>query len=301
MELEPSSYEEALEVLRQYPFFAYEALKALDLAPDAEAKARMKAILAVNVGEISDLREILGLNSDSLTDFYPDSVPPQLTTDDTIATFLDHFGHQPARTPASAPAEPCSDPASDAADSAPDGSDATLQDAPIPLPVAPQFDYISQLEAQSSAAEDEMPPAASDADDTLSAIDAFLAEVPPAQPRPKAAPKPAPSPADRPATAPIAPAFRPAADPHSPEPGMQAASPESAPRKPEKEQSDSGRHNADTTALSEGFAKILIKNRNYSKALEIIEELNLKNPEKSIYFADQIRFLKKLIINQSKS
>lgn len=98
MELEPSSYEEALEVLRQYPFFAYEALKALDLAPDAEAKARMKAILAVNVGEISDLREILGLNSDSLTDFYPDSVPPQLTTDDTIATFLDHFGHQPART-----------------------------------------------------------------------------------------------------------------------------------------------------------------------------------------------------------
>ena len=43
------------------------------------------------------------------------------------------------------------------------------------------------------------------------------------------------------------------------------------------------------------FAKILIKNGNYAKALDIISELNLKFPEKSIYFADQMRFLKKLI------
>ena len=52
------------------------------------------------------------------------------------------------------------------------------------------------------------------------------------------------------------------------------------------------------TALTESFARILIKNRNYSKALDIIKELNLKNPEKSIYFADQIRFLEKLILNE---
>ncbi len=55
------------------------------------------------------------------------------------------------------------------------------------------------------------------------------------------------------------------------------------------------------TALTESLARVMIKNHNYRKALEIIMELNLKNPEKNIYFADQIRFLKKLIINESKS
>ena len=51
-------------------------------------------------------------------------------------------------------------------------------------------------------------------------------------------------------------------------------------------------------SLSESFAKILIKNGNYSRALEIITQISLNNPEKSIYFADQIRFLKKVILIQ---
>ena len=49
--------------------------------------------------------------------------------------------------------------------------------------------------------------------------------------------------------------------------------------------------------FSESLAKIYIKQRRYAKALEIIRKLNLNNPEKNIYFADQIRFLEKLIIN----
>ncbi len=53
--------------------------------------------------------------------------------------------------------------------------------------------------------------------------------------------------------------------------------------------------------LKESLAKVMIKNGNYTKALEIISELNLANPGKSVYFADQIRFLKKLIINQEKT
>ncbi len=44
----------------------------------------------------------------------------------------------------------------------------------------------------------------------------------------------------------------------------------------------------------------MIKNHNYTKALEIISDLSLKNPEKSVYFADQIRFLRKLIIIENK-
>jgi hypothetical protein len=51
------------------------------------------------------------------------------------------------------------------------------------------------------------------------------------------------------------------------------------------------------TLFSESLAKIYIQQRRYTKALEIIRKLNLNNPEKNIYFADQIRFLEKLIIN----
>ncbi|MDE6191131.1 MAG: hypothetical protein K2G47_05840 [Muribaculum sp.] len=54
----------------------------------------------------------------------------------------------------------------------------------------------------------------------------------------------------------------------------------------------------DDSLLSESLAKIYIKQRRYDKAFEIISGLSLKYPEKSIYFADQLRFLQKLIINQ---
>ena len=54
----------------------------------------------------------------------------------------------------------------------------------------------------------------------------------------------------------------------------------------------------DASMFSESLAKIYIKQRKYSKALEIITNISLKFPEKSIYFADQIRFLKKLILNE---
>ena len=51
---------------------------------------------------------------------------------------------------------------------------------------------------------------------------------------------------------------------------------------------------------TETMARIYIKQGNYSKALEIITQLSLDYPKKSIYFADQIRFLEKLIINNNK-
>ena len=51
----------------------------------------------------------------------------------------------------------------------------------------------------------------------------------------------------------------------------------------------------DDSLLSESLAKIYIKQRRYSKAYEIIHNLSLNFPEKSIYFADQLRFLQKLI------
>ena len=55
----------------------------------------------------------------------------------------------------------------------------------------------------------------------------------------------------------------------------------------------------DDSMLSESLAKMYIARHKYSQALEIIKRLSLKYPEKSIYFADQIRFLAKLVLNET--
>lgn len=54
-------------------------------------------------------------------------------------------------------------------------------------------------------------------------------------------------------------------------------------------------------ALSESLARVMIKNHNYQKAYEIINAIRLADSEKSIYFADQLRFLRKLIINDNNN
>lgn len=50
--------------------------------------------------------------------------------------------------------------------------------------------------------------------------------------------------------------------------------------------------------LTETLAKIYIKQKKYEQALTIIKRLSLNFPKKSAYFADQIRFLEYLIINE---
>lgn len=53
--------------------------------------------------------------------------------------------------------------------------------------------------------------------------------------------------------------------------------------------------------LSESLAKIYIRQKRFDKAYEIISRLSLNFPKKSIYFADQLRFLQKLMYLQSHS
>ncbi|MDR3251306.1 MAG: hypothetical protein LBT42_06560 [Tannerella sp.] len=57
---------------------------------------------------------------------------------------------------------------------------------------------------------------------------------------------------------------------------------------------------ADKTSLDDSYftetlARVYINQKRYDKALEIIRVLSLKYPEKNIYFADQIRYLEKII------
>lgn len=52
--------------------------------------------------------------------------------------------------------------------------------------------------------------------------------------------------------------------------------------------------------FSESNAKNLIREHKYMEAIEILRALNLNNPKKSVYFADQIRFLEKVIANSKK-
>ena len=219
------------ESLRKYPAFI---IPVLDLIPDAlpEEKRRLVRRLATAIGDEGALRIALGLDPEDFANFYPDLRHAELSTESTIASFIDRF----------APAGPAT---------ASDDIEALI------VPVAAPYSF-DDADGTPLPGDEARP-----ADETDSAIDAFLSAVPPKSPR--APRKPAP-----------------------PTPEIRKELEHDRPRHKEPE-------------LSETLAKVMIKNGNYSKALEIITELNLKNPKKSIYFADQIRFLKKLIANQALS
>ena len=56
----------------------------------------------------------------------------------------------------------------------------------------------------------------------------------------------------------------------------------------------------DDAYFTETLARIYLKQHRYDKALEIIRSLYLNFPNKSIYFADQIRYLEKLVLINQK-
>lgn len=56
----------------------------------------------------------------------------------------------------------------------------------------------------------------------------------------------------------------------------------------------------DRAFLTESLAKVYVKQHKYEQALAIFLELNLKYPKKNCYFADQIRYLEKVIEYQKQ-
>ena len=90
-----------------------------------------------------------------------------------------------------------------------------------------------------------------------------------------------------------------APQPESPAPPTQPETSAPQPsRRPARRTRQASPQPAENSLLSESLAKIYIKSHKYERAFEILSRLSLDFPEKSRYFADQLRFLRKLIINE---
>ncbi len=184
-------------------------------------RQRLARRIATVIDDPAVLRAILEVAPAEFADFYPDDTP-QLSTLDTIDSFLDQFG---GKTPGAQSDE---------------------------LVIAPAIDYAAQV------------------------LDA---------------PQPSSPGADAPETK------EPAAQkPAAPVPQKPAAAQPTKPSgAPAQIGADLGSEAPSEPALSLSLVKIVVKKHNYRKAFEIIEAMSLNNPEKSVYFADQMRYLKKLM------
>ena len=87
---------------------------------------------------------------------------------------------------------------------------------------------------------------------------------------------------------------------HSQKPVWKGKEMDDNPVQEDEEEEDVSLKQLDDSYFTETLARIYVKQKRYDKALQIIKNLSLKYPEKNIYFADQIRFLEKLIINTKK-
>ncbi len=77
--------------------------------------------------------------------------------------------------------------------------------------------------------------------------------------------------------------------------GKIVISPDAAATPPDDVAFENDRDDLQEDFYTESLAKVYIKQGDYGKAFEIISQLNLKNSQKNVYFADQMRFLEKAI------
>ena len=81
-------------------------------------------------------------------------------------------------------------------------------------------------------------------------------------------------------------------------PSVRASSPQPSPSAPSEPPARPALEaELEESLLSETLSKIYIQQQHYDKALRIIRALSLNYPEKNRFFADQIRFLERLIAN----
>lgn len=252
-----------------WPWFVWPDLTMLEQGvADAADAQRLRARIALATGDTEALSRVLDPDSD-FSDFYPDMQPVRLSTNATIDAFLNRFGTEQTERETDMLSRLIFDPGK--AEALTDESQTDEQLAPAAVKEEEQKDA------------------------TASRIDAYLAVS-----RQK---------------------------PRTPEALLHLEDEKRGERRESDESEDTRREvdieareksafegeNVDNEAekkakdsptsppqagssLSLSLARMMIRNRNYAKALEILNELNLANNEKSIIFADQIRFLRKLII-----
>lgn len=127
---------------KKYPYFLFPQAEALANAGDEREREKLVRRVASYIGDADALRRLTGVTPEEFHLFYPDRAMPELTTDDTITTFIDRFG---GRKPETHVAE--------------EGA----------IPVAPAIDYVTMLDRLEAEADAPMP-----ADGTSAVIDTFL-------------------------------------------------------------------------------------------------------------------------------
>lgn len=235
---------------------------------DAE-RAELRQRVALCASDLDMLYDLIGRPDADGEPFYPpEPVVETPDTDTTIDTYLELYGHG-------------SDPREDA-----------LLERMI---LNPTPEYAAVLEEEYGHA------TAAPADDQDRLIDAFLEEEREGAPLLRSIPeKPVVTEAPAPEIATLddievevtaKPAQRRSPEPEPvPAPAAESATPPKPRREPLMEPRDD-------SSLSESLAKIYIRQGKYDKAYEILSHLNLNIPSKSSYFADQLRFLQKLMLN----
>ena len=271
---EPLSAATLQQIHERWPWYVYADLQALEQGIVSGKEAQeLRTRIALAIGDREALMRVLDPDAD-FADFYPDMQPVKLTTNDTIDAFLNRFG--------------------------------TPGDHETDLLTRMIFDSGARAPLSEDAAEEAASAAEPAPDATATRIDAFLATSRQPARVPEALrhlEEEAEAPAETPAAAALNTLSSPAAS------SAQAAAQPSAPplntlstlnslnslSAPSAPSAQAAQTRPKASSLSVSLAAMMIKNGNYPKALEIINELNLANPEKSIIFADQIRFLRKLI------
>lgn len=261
----------------EHPYFIYDDLLRLrDHADglDADELRRLKERIALNAADPAAAAALANLGGDDWLSFYPaDDRAKGPDTGNAIDTFLNTFGSQNA------------------------AETARLEQ----LIFNPTPDYATTL-----ALEEQANPTIGDtpADEQDAMLDAFIATHPLETANPKAenaAPKHAAATdgAETGTWAVSQPSDIPATEAGSAAQSDTDSRPDIHKQKPQARPAQSA---SPATSLQETLAKSYIKQGRYQKAYDIISELNLNNPEKSAYFADQLRFLQKIIqIQQARA